>query len=67
MRQGRTEQVKVNFTFQTILIFVLLEYAVVSISVLILFSLLISECHFAIFLTTDLAVYMVAIQELTET
>ena len=32
-RQVMTEQVKVNFTFPTILIFVLLEYEIASISI----------------------------------
>ena len=33
VRQVRTKQVKVNFTFHAILIFVLLEYEIVSISI----------------------------------
>ena len=33
VRQVRTDQVKVNFTFHTIFIFVLLEYEIVSISI----------------------------------
>ena len=58
-RQVRTEQVKVNFTFQTNLIFVSLEYEIVGIS--IVFFLLIPFLIFFKFLftyTTNITIHL---------